>query len=224
MTTGKYKNYSGKAGIGRTEKYWGGRRGQAALALAVSPWIAGAGIASAKAESTTERGNIGLDAGVADTPITVMTTDDDKQNKYYTNEAAVTYAKTATGAERIEKTGKTLTIAGGDWSSFDRFGGGALSGPGAEGNISGYTLSLSGVKAGYSGKLPGGMYGAYAGSEGSSNNNNLILDGVIAKEGMWMVFGGYAMSNVNTTGNAHYNTVTIKKQQSIWGSGRWLFC
>lgn len=170
-----------------------GRKTQTALALAVSLWMANGAVASA-----AEPVSVHLDANDNDT--LVMIDEDDNP-------------ATPPAGATVTNSGKTLTITGGTWNDAVSFVG-AFRENGPDIDTKGYTLTLSGVTLAQ--KETGGIAAASSTAEGDVSHNHLILDNVTAKGGMWAFSGGQNPNNSQKTGNAEYNTVSIKNSD-LWG-------
>lgn len=171
------------------------RKAQAALALAVSLWMANGAVASA-----AEPAEVYLNANDSDTLIMI-----DADGNPATPPAGAT----------VTKAGKTLTVTGGTWNDCYTFVGGFRD-EDPDSDTNGYTLTLSGVTLK---QMAGGVTGASSEQEGDVSHNRLILENVTAKDGMWAFVGGNASANSAKTGNAEYNTVSIKNSE-LWG-GVW---
>ncbi|ORT98972.1 outer membrane autotransporter barrel protein [Anaerovibrio sp. JC8] len=212
METRKYGSPLGE-NISSRKGVWKGKKAQMALALAVSLWIGGMGSVEVAHADADEFG-IYLDDEMAGAPLTVLNASNDEE-QYIRNDAAVTQAKTGTGAELIEKSGKALTIAGGNWRDYSGIMGGVRST--TAGDITGYTLNLSNLKfEGNFGLYQGEIVGAYALEDGDVYKNTVILDGVTVKDSPVALYGGHVDSDADT-GNAHHNTVSIKNS-NLWSA------
>ena len=157
------------------------RKKYAALALCVSLWMAGGSVAGANA--------LYLNADPPSVSNTLYAVEGINGGPVNDIDAL----ESSRGATDITSSGKKLTVTGGDWPSWDIYGGRSQYGLN---NLEGYHLTLSGVQN------AGNIYGAYT-AQGNATNNHVTLNGGSAGG---FVYGGYSASK----GDANYNTVTIK--------------
>ena len=218
MTMSKHNGLFGRdTGRAVKSKGWKGLKGQAALALAVSLWIGGTGIALAEDPATA--GGVYLDADRDNILV-------QEQDIFNTGSGVLD----APSGAAVSHTGKSLTISGGNWGNAALLGGYSKKG-GAEG----YFLSLTNGTV--NGMVIGGMsgdlaitasgYGSGNLTKGKANGNTLIiknstvdaaiggvtLDGEANNNFVYLenttakaIYGGMVFGN----GNANGNTVSLK--------------
>ncbi len=180
-TIGK-TNSRGRTAAKSAASRFGFGKAQAALALAVSLWMANGSVASATAGGH----QLYLD-------------DDNGSIRHYENYNSHTEIAYPGGAT-VTASGKTLSVTGGDWSGWELNGGYYRSSARA---LSGYRLNVSGTTNGNS------IVGAWADySGGDVTDNHLTIGnstGIGKADSGLFVAGGYTSS-----GNAASNTVTIE--------------
>ena len=197
------------------------RKAQAALALAVSLWIATGGVASAQNSGGVVQNDFyGImyrgNNGTSNNNNVVFDTDISSGGGYV---PAVYGAHS--GVPNETATGNTVTIIGGD--QLTQVAGAYLS---HSGNANGNHVIISG------GTIKGAIYGGYTGGfegQGSAINNSVTLNGVTLSEAK--IYGGYDqngtgdvvtgntlnLSGVNTAQSiANFDTVNIKS--AVWGT------
>ncbi|WP_027397776.1 autotransporter domain-containing protein [Anaerovibrio lipolyticus] len=195
MTTRKYEYPLGgdislnKANQGRG---WKGLKGHMALALAVSLWIAGSGMASAEVVITSEPAGATADLEKATSPVTIYYLKNDTSLKISgddNTEFNSYYAAKFSNAADITLSGYTLTVDGGNFKNKDLH---AAYAEGMNGQANGNKLFIN------NGTNIQAIFGGAA-NAGASNNEVNISGGEVVS-----AYGGSTVS-----GNANNNTVTF---------------